>query len=61
MTDEVIDIGCQGKQGFDTWKKASRAHKNTKRSQNNRNDKRKLDIYRCRTCHEWHVGGSDRY
>lgn len=50
-TSERFASGCYGKQGFAS---ATLAQRVAKRARQNRDAK--LQVYRCKFCHQWHIG-----
>lgn len=57
MTKYNVNVSCWGKKAFLTWNAAAsvvkRHHKRVRASEAKEGEA----VYRCRTCHRWHVGG----
>ena len=49
--------GCWGKEAFLTWGSAHRARKHLTFRRKNDRGRRRLQIYHCRFCGRFHVGG----
>ncbi len=51
--------GCTGKEAFDSYGEAHRVQKRrVKRGRSRKSDREraKMQVYRCRACHSWHIG-----
>lgn len=49
-----VDVGCAGKMKFLSWDHAKRSVK--ERRLRPKQGRGEMNIYRCRSCHHWHVG-----
>jgi hypothetical protein len=55
-----LGLSCIGKQAFDNRGDAlrvQRVRKNRKGKRTHKGDKASFDVYQCRACGKWHMGG----
>ena len=52
-------VGCTGKFAYLSFDKATKQiTRMLRRKKNRKSDKRLLNVYRCRHCSSWHIGGT---
>lgn len=60
MIEDVIRASCDGKHRFDdaamAHKVADRMRKSAGQRRKRRRRRPRIQVYRCRWCHSWHVG-----